>query len=62
MRKQTRAYLFGLTAVFFWSTVASAFKLSLRLMEPLQLLFYANLVSLVVMGVIVVWQGKWHHR
>ncbi len=39
-------------AVLLWSTVASAFKLSLRYMTPLQLLFYASLTSLIVFGII----------
>ena len=39
-------------AVLLWSTVASAFKLSLRYLNPLQLLFYASLTSLVVFGVL----------
>ncbi len=39
-------------AVLLWSTVASAFKLSLRYMDPLQLLFYASLTSLIVFGVL----------
>jgi len=39
-------------AVLLWSTVASAFKLSLRYMSPLQLLFYASLTSLLLFGVI----------
>ena len=38
MRRQTRATLYGLATVLLWSTVASAFKLSLRVMDPLQLL------------------------
>ncbi|ASJ06082.1 DMT family transporter [Thermococcus pacificus] len=37
-------------AVLLWSTVASAFKLSLRYLTPLQLLFYASLTSLIVFG------------
>jgi len=37
-------------AVLLWSTVASAFKLSLRYMTPLQLLFYASLTSLILFG------------
>ena len=39
-------------AVLLWSTVASAFKLSLRYMSPLQLLFYASLTSLIVFGIL----------
>ena len=39
-------------AVLLWSTVASAFKLSLRHMSPIQLLFWAFLTSLVLYGVL----------
>ncbi|ASJ05364.1 DMT family transporter [Thermococcus barossii] len=39
-------------AVLLWSTVASAFKLSLRYMNPLQLLLYASLTSLMVFGLL----------
>ncbi len=39
-------------AVLLWSTVASAFKLSLRYMTPLQLLFYASLTSLILFGIL----------
>ncbi|HCO12391.1 MAG TPA: EamA family transporter, partial [Desulfonauticus sp.] len=45
MVNQKKAYFFGLLTVFIWSTVASAFKLSLRYLTPLQLLFYASLTS-----------------
>ncbi|USS41325.1 DMT family transporter [Thermococcus aggregans] len=38
-------------AVFLWSTVASAFKLSLQYLTPLQLVFYASLTSLLIFGV-----------
>ncbi len=41
---------YAVLSVLLWSTVASAFKLSLRYMNPLQLLFYASLTSLVVFG------------
>lgn len=34
MRQQARAYAFAGTAVFLWSTVPSAFKLSLRYVNP----------------------------
>ncbi|WP_456423381.1 DMT family transporter [Thermococcus sp.] len=39
-------------AVLLWSTVASAFKLSLRYMSSLQLLFYASLTSLLLFGIL----------
>ncbi|MCW8945015.1 MAG: EamA/RhaT family transporter, partial [Sedimenticola sp.] len=45
MIQQSKAYLYGISAVLLWSTVATAFKLSLRYMEPIQLLFYASISS-----------------
>lgn len=41
--------IYTLSAVFFWSTVATAFKLTLEGMNFAQLLFYASLISTVVM-------------
>lgn len=52
MNDQRKAYLYGLCTVLLWSTVASAFKISLRYMEPVQLLLYASLTSTVVLFVI----------
>ncbi len=52
------AYLYALSAVLLWSTVASAFKLSLRYMEPLALLFYSSLISLLVLFLVLLFQGR----
>jgi drug/metabolite transporter (DMT)-like permease len=57
MKQQSKAYLFGLCAVLLWSTVATAFKLSLRHMEPIQLLFYASISSTLVLFLVLVIQG-----
>ncbi len=53
MNQQTKATLFGLAAVMAWSTVASAFKLSLKYLDPVQLLFFANLTSVLILGTIL---------
>ncbi|WP_028537016.1 DMT family transporter [Paludibacterium yongneupense] len=45
MKSQTRAYACGLAAVLAWSTVATAFKISLSHMAPAQLVLYASLAS-----------------
>jgi drug/metabolite transporter (DMT)-like permease len=51
--RQTRAYFYGLIAVLLWATVASAFKLSLRVLSPLQLLTAAALCStLALLGLL----------
>ena len=59
MPPQKQAYIYAISAVFLWSTAATAFKLSLRVLDPIQLLFYAVLASSIVLGIIIVAQGKW---
>lgn len=58
MKKQQKAYLYAMATVLLWSTVASAFKITLRYLEPIQLLLYASLVSTATLGLILVLQGK----
>ena len=55
---QSKAYLFAGISIFFWSTVASAFKLSLRHLEPIQLVLYSTFFSICVLFILVVYQGK----
>jgi drug/metabolite transporter (DMT)-like permease len=50
MTDQGRAYAHAAAAVLLWSTVASAFKLSLRHLTATQLLFWANAVSLAALA------------
>jgi drug/metabolite transporter (DMT)-like permease len=58
MREQSRAYAYAIGAVVLWSTVASAFKITLRYFQPLQLLLYASLTSTVVLFAATVLGGK----
>lgn len=58
MTSQSKAYLHALAAVLLWSTVASAFKLSLRHLDPIQLLFWSSLASTLVLGGILAGQGR----
>ena len=58
LNNQNKAYLFAGIAIFFWSTVASAFKLSLEHFEPIQLVLYSTLFSIFVLFIIVIYQGK----
>ena len=52
------AYLYGLSAVFLWSTVAVAFKVALGYFTPLQLVLVAVLTSVVALSIILLMQGK----
>jgi len=56
--RQSRAYAFGLAAVLAWSTVATAFKISLQHMSPAQLVLYACAASLVSLLAILACQRR----
>ena len=58
MERQTKAYLYAAATVLLWSTVASAFKLTLGHMGFLEMLLGASVVSLAALFVIVLAQGK----
>lgn len=58
MEKQKQAYTHAIVAVLLWATAASAFKISLRYVDFLQLLFYASIVSLIALFLILVVQKK----
>ncbi len=54
MEKSPRsALIYALAAVGLWSTVASAFKLSLRHLSPSALLFWASLASLIFFALVL---------
>ena len=54
MNKLNRqSLIYALSAVFFWSTVATAFKITLEGMHYSQLLFYSSLSSSIALGFIV---------
>ena len=58
LSQQGKAYAFGLAAVLCWSTVATAFKLSLQYMTPAQLLLYASLTSWIFLAAILLVKGR----
>lgn len=58
MQDQHKAYLYAVISVLLWATVASAMKISLAYLDFLQLLFLSVSVSLVVLFIVIVAQGK----
>lgn len=58
MKNQKQALMFGGATVLLWSTVATAFKLSLRDLTPLQLMLIACTTSVAVMAVVLVVQKR----
>ncbi|SFR52949.1 hypothetical protein SAMN05216203_1173 [Marinobacter daqiaonensis] len=58
MKDQRKAMLAGLGAVLLWSTVATAFKLTLNHYTPLQMLLVACSASVLVLALILRVQGR----
>ncbi len=55
---QRKGYIYAIISVLLWSTVASAFKITLRYTTVLTLLFYASIVSLSILFIVLLVQGK----
>ena len=51
---------YGLAAVLLWSTVATAFKITLDFFTPVQMLVAASVVSAIALAGIALYQGKLH--
>lgn len=58
MNSERKAYLFAGLAVFFWSTVATAFKIALRELDHIQLIFYASGVAVIWLFLVLLVQKK----
>jgi drug/metabolite transporter (DMT)-like permease len=60
MNPTKKTYFFAGLAVFFWSTVATAFKLALREYDFIQLIFYASVVTVIILFLFLLIQKKTH--
>lgn len=58
MNSSKKAYLYASIAVFFWSTVATAFKIALREFDFIQLIFYASGVTVILLFFVLLFQQK----
>ncbi|KAB7887971.1 DMT family transporter [Poseidonibacter ostreae] len=58
MKSQKLAYKYALIAIFFWSTVATAFKVALEYLKPFELVFYASITSTLILLTIIIYQKK----
>ncbi len=53
MNINLKSFLLTVSAVLFWSTAATAFKLTLEGMNTIQLLFYSAIVSTIILSLIL---------
>jgi drug/metabolite transporter (DMT)-like permease len=58
MKDQRKAYIYAGIAILFWSTIASAFKLTLRYMDFVEVLFYSSFISTSILWLLLVLQKK----
>lgn len=58
MTADRKALVFALSAVLLWSTVATAFKITLQYLSPLQMVSAAATISALVIGLWVCIQGQ----
>ena len=58
-KDQKKAYIFALITVFLWSTVATAFKLTLRYTGYSELLLLSVFFSFIAISLIVTIEKKW---
>jgi drug/metabolite transporter (DMT)-like permease len=58
MDKTRQSYLYAGLAIFFWSTVPTAFKISLAELDILPMLTIASLSSALILSVVVITGGK----
>jgi len=58
MKQQKKAYLLALIAVLFWSTMSSAFKITLGFISFEQLLFWSAFMGIITLFIIIVFQKQ----
>lgn len=59
MKTDTKAVIYACVAVLSWSTVATAFKTTLRYLSHFEMLVVASLTSLFIFSVLLTVQRKW---
>jgi drug/metabolite transporter (DMT)-like permease len=57
--KQRQAYIYAILSVLCWSTVGSAFKISLRYLDFLNLLLFSSFTALCVLFATLLIRKKW---
>ena len=55
---QNKAYIFATIAVLFWATASTSFKLTLRYLNTIEMLFYSSLTASIALFIILLFQKK----
>jgi len=55
---QNKAYVFAAVAVLFWATASTSFKITLKYLSTIEMLFYSSLTASIALFIIILFQGK----
>jgi drug/metabolite transporter (DMT)-like permease len=58
VKDEKKSYLYGIISVIIWSTVASAFKISLKYLDFISLLLISSLTAIFILFLIILLQKK----
>ena len=58
MVNQKKAYIFAAIAVMLWATASTSFKITLRYLNTIEMLFYSSLSASIALFIIILFQGK----
>lgn len=58
MHNQSKAYSLALISIAFWSTMGTAFKLTLQFLNPAMLLLISTFTAFLFLGVVIAIKGK----
>ncbi len=58
MTDNSKACFYALATALLWSTIATAFKIALKHLDPWQLVFWSVATSTILLSIIVIIQGK----
>ncbi len=55
---QNKAYIYAAIAVLFWATASTSFKITLRYLNTIEMLFYSSLTASIALFIILLFQRK----
>lgn len=58
MVNQKKAYFFAAIAVLLWATASTSFKITLRYLNTIEMLFFSSLSASIALLIIILFQGK----
>jgi len=58
MHNQSKAYTLALISIAFWSTMGTAFKLTLNYLNPEMLLLISTFTAFIFLGIVIIVKGK----